>query len=287
MSDEFSNTGQEPTADTQEAQAENVSGEKEKNYDLSSGGIKDRIGAALQKAVDAQPEVAEQKKQLVENATIDSLEEVDLPEGTHKGINYNNVVEALPEDAQKLLANMRSSYTKKTQELAAQRKELQLQMEALQNSKVYENISEVAQRDTQLDPYDTETFNARIEEEVARRMQQMMKPMQEEYQLQQRKQKLDAWTAEHPDFKDYKTDIVELLKTNRALDLQSAYYIVKGKSQTEALKTQQAELKQYKDAARQYGLKVSAGNNVTSKRPPKGMKSYELYKWVKDNNAKR
>tara|TARA_R100001086_G_scaffold93098_1_gene46202 strand:+ start:5470 stop:6333 length:864 start_codon:yes stop_codon:yes gene_type:complete len=287
MSDEISNTAIEATADTVEATAETVSGEKEKNYDLSSGGIKDRIGAALQKAVDAQPEVAEQKKQLVENATIDSLDEVNLPEGTHKGINYNNVVEALPEDAQKLLANMRSSYTKKTQELAAQRKELQLQMEALQNSKVYENISEVAQRQTQLDPYDTETFNARIEEEVARRMQQMMKPMQEEYQLQQRKQKLDAWTAEHPDFKDYKTDIVELLKTNRALDLQSAYYIVKGKSQTEALKTQQAELKQYKDAARQYGLKVSAGNNVTSKRPPKGMKSYELYKWVKDNNAKR
>lgn len=287
MSDEISNTAIEATADTVEATAETVSGEKEKNYDLSSGGIKDRIGAALQKAVDAQPEVAEQKKQLVENATIDSLEEVNLPEGTHKGINYNNVVEALPEDAQKLLANMRSSYTKKTQELAAQRKELQMQMEALQNSKVYENISEVAQRQTQLDPYDTETFNARIEEEVARRMQQMMKPMQEEYQLQQRKQKLDAWTAEHPDFKDYKTDIVELLKTNRALDLQSAYYIVKGKSQTEALKVQQAELKQYKDAARQYGLKVSAGNNVTSKRPPKGMKSYELYKWVKDNAAKR
>jgi vacuolar-type H+-ATPase subunit I/STV1 len=287
MSDEISNTAIEATADTVEATAETVSGEKEKNYDLSSGGIKDRIGAALQKAVDAQPEVAEQKKQLVENATIDSLEEVNLPEGTHKGINYNNVVEALPEDAQKLLANMRSSYTKKTQELAAQRKELQMQMEALQNSKVYENISEVAQRETQLDPYDTETFNARIEEEVARRMQQMMKPMQEEYQLQQRKQKLDAWTAEHPDFKDYKTDIVELLKTNRALDLQSAYYIVKGKSQTEALKAQQAELKQYKDAARQYGLKVSAGNNVTSKRPPKGMKSYELYKWVKDNAAKR
>lgn len=287
MSDEISNTAIEATADTVEATAETVSGEKEKNYDLSSGGIKDRIGAALQKAVDAQPEVAEQKKQLVENATIDSLEEVNLPEGTHKGINYNNVVEALPEDAQKLLANMRSSYTKKTQELAAQRKELQMQMEALQNSKVYENISEVAQRQTQLDPYDTETFNARIEEEVARRMQQMMKPMQEEYQLQQRKQKLDAWTAEHPDFKDYKTDIVELLKTNRALDLQSAYYIVKGKSQTEALKAQQAELKQYKDAARQYGLKVSAGNNVTSKRPPKGMKSYELYKWVKDNAAKR
>ena len=287
MSDEISNTAIEATADTVEATAETVSGEKEKNYDLSSKGIKDRIGAALQKAVDAQPEVAEQKKQLVENATIDSLEEVNLPEGTHKGINYNNVVEALPEDAQKLLANMRSSYTKKTQELAAQRKELQLQMEALQNSKVYENISEVAQRQTQLDPYDTETFNARIEEEVARRMQQMMKPMQEEYQLQQRKQKLDAWTAEHPDFKDYKSDIVELLKTNRALDLQSAYYIVKGKSQTEALKAQQAELKQYKDAARQYGLKVSAGNNVTSKRPPKGMKSYELYKWVKDNAAKR
>jgi hypothetical protein len=286
MSEEISNTATGATADTIEATAENVSGE-DKNYDLSSNGIKDRIGSALQKAVDAQPAVAKQKQQLVEEATIDSLDEVNLPEGTHKGINYNNVVEALPEDAQKLLANMRSSYTKKTQELATQRKELQMQMKALQDSKVYESISEVAQRDTQLDPYDTETFNSRIEEEVARRMQQMMKPMQEEYQLQQRKQKLDAWTAEHPDFKDYKTDIVDLLKTNRALDLQSAYYIVKGKNQTESLKAQQAELKQYKDAARQYGLKVSAGNNVTSKRPPKGMKSYDLYKWVKDNNTKR
>lgn len=49
MSDEISNTAIEATADTVEATAETVSGEKEKNYDLSTKGIKDRIGAAYKK----------------------------------------------------------------------------------------------------------------------------------------------------------------------------------------------------------------------------------------------
>jgi hypothetical protein len=280
----ISNTVQ-TTTDTATTTSETVSGEKK--FDLSTKSINDRIGKAMDAAYSKQPGVPEAKEKLVSEATVETLQDVNLPTGEFKGIDYNKIITDLPDDAQKLLANIRSSYTRKTQELASQRKELEAQLAALQESKVYEQFSEVAERNTQLDPYDVETFNARIEEEVAKRMQQMMRPMQEQYELQQRKAKLDQWTSEHPDYLDYKQDIVSLLKENQALDLQSAYYIVKGKAQTQKTKEYETELKQYRDAAREYGLKVGAGNTATSKSPPKGLKGYELYNWIKNNKGSK
>ena len=39
-----------------------------------------------------------------------------------ENVNYKEVVAALPEDAKTLLGNLRADYTRKTQELASQRK---------------------------------------------------------------------------------------------------------------------------------------------------------------------
>lgn len=283
MTEEISNTAQ-TTTDAVETITETVSGE-DKKFDLSTKSINDRIGKAMDEARAKNPQVQKAKETLVNEATVETLQDVNLPDGEHKGINYNKVISELPEDAQKLLANIRGSFTKKTQELAAQRKELEAQIAALQETKMYEKVSEVAERNTQLDPYDVETFNARIEEEVARRMQQMMKPMQEQYELQQRKAKLDQWTSENPDYIDYKQDIVSLLKENQSLDLQSAYYIVKGKSQVSKQQQLEQELRAHRETARQYGYKVSAGNTSTSSTPPKGLKGYQLYQWLANNKG--
>tara|TARA_R110002126_G_scaffold43090_3_gene123759 strand:- start:1539 stop:2381 length:843 start_codon:yes stop_codon:yes gene_type:complete len=278
MTEEISNTV-ETTTDAVEASGE------EKSFDLSTKTINDRIGKAMEEARGKQPKVARAKEQLVNEATVETLQDVNLPEGEFKGINYNKVIEGLPEDAQKLLANIRSSYTKKTQDLATQRKELEAQVSAMNEAKIYEKVSEVAERQTQLDPYDTGTFEKRIEEEVARRMQDMMRPMQEQYELQQRKHKLDEWTSQHPDYIDYKQDIVSVLKGNSNLDLQSAYYIVKGKSQVSKQQQMETELKAHRETARQYGYKVSAGNTATANKPPKGLKGYQLYQWLESNKG--
>ena len=275
--EEQSNTAQ-ATAETTNV----TSGEASDNaaqHDLSTKAVTDRIGAALDQATSNQPPMSE----IDEKATVDNLEGVNLPEGEHKGIDYNKVIKDLPDDAQKMLANIRRSYTKKTQELAAQRRDLEAAQAALVHEETFKKFSETADRKTELDPYDTESFNRRIEEEVSKRMRDMLAPMQEQYHLQQRKAKLDNWTAANPDYVDYKSDIVTLLKSNKALDLQSAYYIVKGKASTTQAQELKAENKRYKTAAREYGLKIGAGNTVTANKPPKGLKSYELYNWLKAN----
>jgi len=274
--EEQSNTATQATAETTNVET----GDNAASHNLSTKAVSDRIGAALDQATSNQPPMSE----IAEKATVDNLEGVNLPEGEHKGIDYNKVVKDLPEDAQKMLANIRRSYTKKTQELAAQRRQLEASQAALLHEETYQKFSETADRRTELDPYDTESFNRRIEEEVSSRMRDMLAPMQEQYHLQQRKAKLDNWTAANPDYVDHKADIVNLLKSNKALDLQSAYYIVKGKASTTRVTELEAETKRYKTAAREYGLKIGAGNTVTANKPPKGLKSYELYNWLKAND---
>ena len=280
--EEQSNTAKQATAETTNVETGEAS-DNAVSHDMSTKTITDRIGAAIDQATNDNPPISE----FADKTTIDNLQGVDLPEGEHKGIDYNRVIKDLPDDAQKMLANIRRSYTKKTQELAAQRRELQASQAALVHEDTIKKLSETADRRTELDPYDTESFNRRIEEEVSSRMRDMLAPMQEQYHLQQRKAKLDNWTAANPDYVEHKSDIVSLLKSNKALDLQSAYYIVKGKASTSKATELEAENKRYRTAAREYGLKIGAGNTVTANKPPKGLKAYDLYKWLDANEGRK
>lgn len=203
---------------------------------------------------------------------------------THKGINWAETVNSLPEDAQKLLANLRADYTQKTQELARQRKALESERKALLNEDYLASINEKANAEIQFDPFDNDSVNARIEQEVAKRMQQMIQPLQQEYELQQRQMALDNFKAAHPDLTEYKTEIAQLLMTDKSLNLERAYYIVKGKANTERAAAYEKELATYKEAAREYGLKVGGGRiNNPSQNVPEAVKKggpYEIYKWL-------
>ena len=110
---------------------------------------KDRVGEALAKAK------AEPPPPTPSEMTIEQLAEVAMTdEGGHKGIDYNAVVSSLPEDAQKLMANLRADYTRKTQELAAQRKEVEALQQSLMNSEFNKTIDDLAGGETvELDPY--------------------------------------------------------------------------------------------------------------------------------------
>jgi len=55
----------------------------------------------------------------------------ELLNSSHKGINWNDTLSGLPEDVQKLIGNLRTDYTRKTQELATQRKALEQERKAL------------------------------------------------------------------------------------------------------------------------------------------------------------
>ena len=236
----------------------------------------DRIGEALQAAKDGPAPATP------ETATIEQLLEVDaLGEGGHKGLDFNRVVKELPDDAQKLMANLRADYTRKTQALAEERKQLEAMRNSLSNSEFNSKIDEVANAETvQLDPYDDNSFNARIEQEVARRLQEMMKPIRMEQEMSNKRQALENFKRDNPDLMDYRSEVAELLQGNDALSLQDAYYIVKGRKTQTRLQELENENKLRTEKMREAGLKISTGTRGGD-RPPKGLRGYEVYKWYK------
>jgi len=223
-----------------------------------------------------------------EPLTVEKLSEVQgIPDGEYKGIDYNKTINELPEDAKKILANLRSDYTRKTQELSAKQRELESQRQALLESDAYKAIqAKATEAPVDADPWDPQAFNQRIEQEVAKRLADVLKPMQTEWEVQQRRAKLDKFKSENPDLETYKTEIVEVLKTNDNLSLEQAYYLVKGKTQTEKLRQAEQELNAYKVAAKDYGLKVSVGSvNSGPLKPPASVKrdAYSVYRWLQAN----
>lgn len=217
-----------------------------------------------------------------DSISIDAIPDDALPasEDTFKGLDYNAIIESLPEDAKKLVSNLRKDYTRKTQEISQQRRELEVLQQSLVGSEWDKSIEAMSNSETvELDPYSTESFEQRIQQEVAKRMNEMMAPLRQEQEYIRQKQRLDQFKADNPDLQDYKTEIVSMLKENQSLSLQDAYYIAKGKATNEQLRQAQTELQAHRENARAFGLKVGKPS-VGIEKPPKGLKSYEIYKWL-------
>jgi len=218
--------------------------------------------------------------------SLEDLADEDLPEG--KGVDFRQVLEVLPDDAKTLIGNLRADYTRKTQELASQRKELEAQMKALTDGEFFKRVKEQAsQPDVELDPYRTETFEARIQQEVARRMQEAFQPLQQQQELQMRQLKLQEFKTNHPDLDDMKHDVADLLKSNPSLSLQDAYFITKGKKSTTRLNALEQENAERKARMREIGLKIGQGKDVNPNNPPKGLKGYDLYQWFERQKQKK
>jgi hypothetical protein len=230
-----------------------------------------------------------------EGASFEEFAKADInnpnfTQDTYKGLDYNKITSELPDDAQKLLSNMRSDYTRKTQELARERKALEQQREALVKSDFAKNIKIKAETEVAFDPFDDASVQAKIEQEVAKRMQEMLNPLQKQYELQQNQMELDKFKASNPDLMTYKKDVAKLLLQNENLSLQQAYFIVKGQKQNDHSRQLEEELSSYKSQAKEYGLMIG-GTSRPSKAPsvPKQVRdqgAYAVYQWLAANKSK-
>ena len=294
MSEELSNNP-EGTATTTESSVS----ETTLNTEASSGDTNENIGNESSKptkkvfgdtAHNRQSEALRKAKldqaRKPKSISLEDLADEDLPEG--KGVDFRQVLEVLPDDAKTLIGNLRADYTRKTQELASQRKELEAQMKALTDGEFFKRVKEQAsQPDVELDPYRTETFEARIQQEVARRMQEAFQPLQQQQELQMRQMKLTEFKTNHPDLDDMKHDVADLLKSNPSLSLQDAYFITKGKKSTTRLNALEQENAERKARMREIGLKIGQGKDVNPNNPPKGLKGYDLYQWFERQKQKK
>jgi len=251
--------------------------------------------------VEAAAETPKETEPAEPDFSIDDLmaAEIDDPILTSnenfKGVKYQEVLNELPDEAKKIVANLRSSFSKKTQELAEQRKmlesqskEIEAQREALLSSDFYKNLTDKAATDVgTLDPYDNTSFEKRIEHEVASRMKDMLEPMRAQHELQQREYKLGQFKEEHPDMVDLKQDIAGVLVKNKHMSLEQAYWQVKGQKLVLEESERRVELDQYKTAARNAGLKIGGKSRNGGSSIPKSVLEQDdpiaVYKWLQNN----
>lgn len=201
-------------------------------------------------------------------------------EGGHTGIDYNRVIADLPEDAKKILANLRSDYTRKTQEISAQRKALEGERNAweaqrkamVENRQFHEQVERAANQEVEFNPYDESTYKAHIEQEVAKRMKEMMRPIQEEHVLQTRRGQLAQFKEAHPDLTEFKVPIYKALQANAHMSLEQAYWMVKGQHMAAESDRSQAELTRYRKAAQEAGLKIGGTSRAKAGGVPKHVK---------------
>jgi hypothetical protein len=138
-------------------------------------------------------------------------------------------VEAISPQAAELMRKQQADYTRKTQELAKTRREMLREREALQRGarKIAppEDVGE-------FDPFNEASVQARIEAEVARRLQDVLQPMQQEYELMAAEEAYQGFLQAHPDFEtdtELRAEVQQALEASPSLDLETAYYAVQGR----------------------------------------------------------
>jgi hypothetical protein len=226
----------------------------------------------------AQTVLEQAQAQVAEAEASDQAAEVEVEtttdegETTTKGLSWNDALKRVPPDIAKLMRNMQGDYTRKTQELADQRKELLREREALLKGR---DAIEAPEEVPEYDPFDEGTINARIEREVARRLQEVLEPMQREYEQMAAEDSYQAFLVEHPEFKtdtDLRNEVQLLLEGNTNLDLETAYWAAKGRqAKHQAAENKRAEAAKRK-AAKEAALKGtgSARRAPGTGRPPNG-----------------
>ena len=231
--------------------------------------------------------------------TIDDLlgiSEDDYPEfiddAAHKGMKpLHQWLDHIPEDVRKHVANLRSSYTRKTQELAAERKALEAMREELMSTKentmnnpVLEQFAKY-ESDEAHDIYSEQGMQAEIKRQAALMLKEMMKPAQEKIQLERRQMQLNSFKSEHPELtqEEYRVPIARMLMERPELKLEDAFYIVKAKVDAEKLRTEKEAIAAQKSNRREMFSKTSTGKNTTAPKPPKTRDAWELYQWHKAN----
>lgn len=224
--------------------------------------------------------------------TLEDLMSADFGEDpimgqTHKGLPaYNEILEHLPENGRKLISNLRSMATTKTQELAEMRKQVQAEREslirereALLGGQFKQHIDSLASRQTEYDPWSEEGIQAKIQSESAKMFQNMLAPMQAELEAAKRASSLESFKAANPDLMTYRDDIAKLLIARDDLKLEDAYYIVKGqKAGEQVAKDREAAKSRVSSVA-----KTSTGQNINGTVVPKFKNAYEAYTYFKAN----
>ena len=238
----------------------------------------------------------------LESFNLEDLLSADFSEDeimstTHRDLpSYQEVMKHLPENGRKLISNLRAMTTRKTQEVAEIRKQLeaeraavQAERQALYNGEFAQRVNELASTpDEGIDPYTDEGMQAMIQKQAALMFQQMMEPVQQDMKLQQRQMALDNFKRENPDIADpeVRVAVAKLLHSRPELKLEDAYYITKAQLDRNKLEQLERERSEKKQAQKSAWQKTSNGAASKPTGTPKFRNAWEAYNYHKANGVK-
>jgi hypothetical protein len=222
--------------------------------------------------------------------------EAHAEEGRRSGLSWEQALAEAPPHVQTLMKNMRADYTRKTQEVASERKALTAEREALLKSGTLDKLRAKAAEDTgEFNPFDDASVAARIEQEVARRLHDALAPLEQEHKQAQARQEYQTFLEKNPDLKtdpEVRRDVYDALKKNPALDLESAYFAVKGRRLSSVEAQREARKQAEREAARAAALTATASGKragtptidtdaVAPRKPGERMDAWAVYQELK------
>jgi len=171
-------------------------------------------------------------------------------------LSWEEAVKTVPPDVATLMRNLHGEYTKKSQELSQLKKESRREREAMLNGSK-EILTGQPKPLPAYDPFDESTVQARVEAEVQRRLQEVLAPMQQEYEVLAAEESYRDFVSANPDFEAdtaLRNAVQVALEANPSLDLETAYWAVKGKMATQERVKAEAKAKAEKEAAKKAAL---------------------------------
>ena len=224
----------------------------------------------------------------ISNMSLDQLLDLHLKgeefeKDNHKGVDYAKTIEALPEDAKKLIQNLRSDYSRKTGEISKAKRLLEMREQTLLSSNTEEKLKAASNLPDDLDLYSPDGLKKYIEAKAAEQLQSLLQPARDKMAIDLRKNQVVEFKKQHTDFDSHKADITKLVI--KGMKIEDAYFLLKGRaSQSEQSKINQ-ELEAYKKGAREAGFKVTTGRNTITTKPKFGS-AWEAYEWRKKQAVK-
>jgi len=227
---------------------------------------------------------------------IIKLNEGDFPEfkddAQHKGMKpLAHWMQHVPEDVRKHIANLRADYSRKTQALSAERKEIERLREEIVNTKAGVIDGPLAKMvkdvDTQAeyDLFDPDGMKNEIKRQATLMLQEMLKPAQEQVQAEQRKFALERFKAENPELTqpEFRGPILQMLQERPELKLEDAFYIVKAKIDATKLAEERKRISEQKSSRAATLSKSGGGSTVTPKGTPKFKSAWDAYQYHKNS----
>jgi len=176
-------------------------------------------------------------------------------------LSWEDAIKRADPEIAALMRGMQRDYTKKRQMDADKQREWMREREVL--SRAADRLAELEAKREEMewDPFNPEAVNSILESMVSQRLQDVLEPMQQEYQTIQAEDSYKSFLSANPDFETdvgLRSEVQHLLEGNPALDLETAYAAAKGKQLMAEAKSAKAQKSAGRKARKEAALTATA-----------------------------